>query len=258
MKQELQYLREELNQRISFHHDHINKTINMVLLVWGGAIAILGTVGIKFVEISIEIKPLYFIEATIFFISNLILYLAARKYHTGIDHIFRIAAYITVFYEKRPSNTVKIGKNFSWEITNFEIEFHTIKNETKRKKGFYKRNDEFKVLILISLVLIIIFSGIFFYTGGTIGIIQIILLLICVFYIAFSLYLSLIVPKYTSSIDNFGMRVRHLNNFFQYALDTEHYTLKEIKDRFGNFYEICKQYLHNSTGSEEATVTKNS
>jgi len=242
LKQELQYLREELNQRVLSHHEHANKTINTVLLIWGGVIAILGTNIGNFTETNHKGAFLFFIEATIFFISNVILYLAARKYHFALDNTFKFAAYITVFYEKRPSNTVKVGKNFSWEIASFEIKAHNIKSGTNQKKGFYKKNDEYKVLILISLVLITIFSGLFFYTGRTMGIIHIIFSLICVIYIAFSLYFFLITPKYTSSMDNFGMRARHMNDYFQYALDTGHYTPEDIKERFGDFYKICKQY----------------
>jgi len=213
----------------------------MIILIWGGAIAILGTVGVKFVETSVEKAPLYFIGATIFFISNLILYLVVRKYHTAIDHIYKIAAYITVFYEKRLSKSVKVGENYSWETINFEIMAHDIKNGTKKRKSFYKANDEYKVLTLISLVLITILSGIFFYTGSTMGIIHIIMSSTCILYIASSLYLFCEIPKYTSSIDSFGMRVRHLNNFFQYALDTKYYTLEEIQERFGDVYNICRQ-----------------
>jgi len=247
MKQELQYLREELNQRVCTNYEHVNKTINTVLLIWGGTLAILGTFKVNFKEINHEGLLLFFLEATIFFISNVILYLAARKYHAAMDNVFRIAAYILVFYERRPSNTVIVGKNFSWEIAHLEIEFNDIKNGTKRKKSFYKKNDEYKVLILISLVLItifsvLIFSEVFYFSVTTIGIIHIMLSLICVLYITFSLYFFLIIPKYTSSMDNLGMRARHLNAFFQYALDTGHYTPEKIQERFGDFYEKCKKY----------------
>ena len=235
MKQELQYLREELNYLLCSHHEHANKTINMVLLIWGSATAVLGTAGVKLVETSIEKAPLYFIGATIFFISNLILYLAARKYHAAVDEIFNIAAYITVFYEKRPSNITKVGKNFSWELANFEIMYQCIKSGARRKKSFYEKNAEYKVLILISLVLISIIYGLYFYTEGTIGVIYYIMLLTCVIYIAFSIYLFYKVPKYTSLKDDFGRRVRYLNTFFQYALDTGHYTLEEIQDRLAMF-----------------------
>jgi len=247
MKQELQYLREELNQWVFSHHENANKTINTVLTIWSGVLVILGMIGTKFMEINIEKTPLYFIAATIFFISNLILYLEALKFHATANSFYRIAAYITVFYEKRPSKTVKVGKNFSWELANSEIIAREIENGTKHKKSLYINNDEYKVLILISLILIVLLSVVLYFTGGVMGIIQFLMLLGCILYIVFSICLLSKVLKDTSFKENYNMRVRHLNTFFQYALDTEHYTPEEIKDRFGDFYEKNMQYLQNST-----------
>jgi hypothetical protein len=39
------------------------------------------------------------------------------------------------------------------------------------------------------------------------------------------------------------MRAKHLHNYFEYSLKTGHYTEQEIKDRFGDTYEKCKQYI---------------
>jgi len=242
MKQELGYLREELNQWVFSHHENANKTINTVLTIWSGVLVILGMTGTKFMETSIEKTSSYFIGATIFFISNLILYLAARKYHATANSFYKIAAYITVFYEKRPSKTVKVGENFSWELANSEIAANNLENGTKHKKASYINNEEYKVLIFISLILIALLSVVLYFTGNAMDIIMFLMLFGCILYIVFSIYLFFDINKNTSLRDNFTMRVRHLNTFFKYALDTGHYTIDEIKDRFGVFYEICKKY----------------
>jgi hypothetical protein len=62
MSQELQYLRDELNQRISFSDEHPQKTVNIVLLIWGGASIIFGA---KLFEFN-SVTP-YFFLGTIFF-----------------------------------------------------------------------------------------------------------------------------------------------------------------------------------------------
>jgi len=93
--QELQYLRNELNQQVLFRSEYASKTINMVLAIWGGTLIFLGKDGINFTAISLENIPLYFIVATILFISNLILYYTARKYYNSTDSMHKLGAYIT-------------------------------------------------------------------------------------------------------------------------------------------------------------------
>jgi len=246
MYQELQYLREELNQRLCFHLEHGTKTINIILIIWGGVIAFLGTFVTKFTNEYPENAIVYFIGATIFFISNVVLHSLARKFYDDADAIFRLGAYILVFYDTRPSSTVKVGKHFSWESANFEIMTRDIYNNRGRKNSFYKRNDEYEILSFISLVFILLLS-VGFCVGGKINIV---LLLICVFYTIFSIYLFYTVSKYTSSKDNYGMKIKHLNDYFQYSLDTKHYTEQEINNRFGDIYEKCKKYMQKQKSSK--------
>jgi len=240
--QELQYLREELNQRVCLLLEHGTKTINIILIIWGGIIAFLGTRVIDSINKYPENVILCFIGATIFFISNMILRSLARKYHDDTDAIFGLSTYILVFYEKCPSNTVKVGKNFSWEMMNFDIMVRD-----KRRNSFYIRRDEYNILSLISLVFILVLSVVLFFVGGKIGIV---LSLICVFYTIYSIHLVYDISKNTSTKNDYGMRIKHLNNYLQYSIVTEHYTEQEIEDRFGDIYEICKQYMQKQKSSK--------
>jgi len=254
MKLELKYLRDELNQLCDFYCKQTNNVINRVLITWGSALTVFGMFMVKSTRTSHEDIIFCFIEATIFFISNVILYFLARNYHSVANATFRLAGYILVFYEKRLSETVKVGKNFSWELANIEINIRKIgNNETENRNSFFRREDYYKVLIFISfllitlfsisLSLIIIFSWTSFWAVGNIfSIIYIIMSLICVFYAVFSIYLFRIVPKYTALKDDHKMRLEHLKDYFQYALDIRYYTPDDIKNRFGDFYEKCKQY----------------
>ena len=66
MSQELEYLRAELNQLCSYWTDHVSKTINTVLLIWGGSLAFLGYNTKPTMETNLDNIPAFFILATIF------------------------------------------------------------------------------------------------------------------------------------------------------------------------------------------------
>jgi len=232
MKQELQYLRDELNRLLQLHSEYTNKTIYTVLLIWGGALVFLGKDGIKFTEINLESILLYFMMATVFFVSNLILYYTARRCYNNSDSFIKIASYNAVFYEKRPSKTVKVGKNLCWQLATFEM-----RARGWEEKSPYKRNVEYFALTFVSLVLMsfllvpLVFN--IFVKGGEVQRACIIASLICVVYVAISICWICEIPKYTYARDYHAMSVRHLNAFMQYALYTKHYTKKELRDRFG-------------------------
>ena len=230
--QELDYLRDEMNQRVNFHYNHADKTVNIILLVWGGALFIYGNARPTIASINDNIL-LYFIVTTIFFISNLILYFTARKYHDNADSTFRLGAYIAVFYEKRPSKTVKVGNNFSWELANFEKSIKDIGKKVKQR-----RNMDYSILSLISVVLIgLIIVDLFtiIYTGKDTkpNIKGWVMFFICVTYFVCSICLLCKIPSYTFRRDNIGMRALYYNEFIQYSLYTGHYTQDELNIRLG-------------------------
>jgi hypothetical protein len=249
--QELEYLRNELNQRCEFHCEQTNKVINTVLITCGGVLAILGVIVSKLELRGYERAIFCFTGATIFLVSNIVIYLFARKYHDVAKYIFKLGAYILVFYEKRPSSVVKVSENFCWELINFEMS-HNDPDEIKNNARFYKRDDEYKILILISLFLIVLFSvsiilimtfaGASWGCGKNVDIIYTVLSSICVFYILLSIVLYFEVQGYTSLKNDCAMRANFLKRYFQYSIETGHYTEEEIKDRFGDIYEVCKRY----------------
>jgi len=237
MYEELKYLRNELNQRVSFHSEYASKTINMVLVIWGGGLILLGKDGAKFTEMSLENIPVYFIVATIFFISNLILYYTARKYYRNADSIHKLTAYIIVFYEKQPDATDKDGENFCWDLANFEI-----MARNRHKKSRYKKNVEYTALTIVSTALIFIllasFSFNIFAKSGVEQIVCIIVSLICIIYLGVSISLLREIPKCTSARDDYGMRIQHLKNYIQYAFSTGHDTEESLKNRLGKVWEL--------------------
>jgi len=233
MYQELQYLRDELNQKCQSYSEQGNKTINMVLLVWVGAITFLGYNGINILGIGFEDIPSYFAIATVFFISNLILYYTALKFYNNTDVMYKLAAYIIVFYEKRPSCTVKVGENICWELTTFE---NKLKNQYV-KKNIYNENTEYMALTVASVMLMVIFLAplvIGIFTGcEEKRIACIIMSLIYVIYLGISIHWLIKIPKCTYARDKRGMRTQHLKTFIEYAKETGHYTEEELLGRFG-------------------------
>jgi len=241
--QEFQCLREELNWLCKLHCEQIYKVINIVLVTWGGVIYFLGAIVAKLIETGQNVNDIRtvfiiscFIGAVIFLVSNEILFILARKYYNVANDIFERGSYILVFHEKRPSKNFKMGEDLCWESVTFDI----------MNPNINKKYDEYTILNLISLVLILILSGVSFLAARITFDIMYIFPSFCVVFLIRSIYLFITVRKNTSSMNYYRMRVNHLKKYFQYALETGYYTPDDIKDKFGDFYERCNQYLQNS------------
>jgi hypothetical protein len=238
--QELKYLRDELNTMCHSYSEQGNKTINMVLVIWGAAFIFLGKDGIKLSGIGFEDIPLYFAVATILFISNLVIYYTALKFYNNIDSICTLAAYIAVFYEKRPSNTVKVGDNISWELTKFE----NMANERNVKNIYHKDNNEYAALTCVSIVLMFIFWVLLvinIFTPKASGVelaACIVVSLIYVICLVISILWLWQIPEYTYARDNLGMRAKQLKEFINYAIKTGHDTEESLKNRLGDIWDI--------------------
>jgi hypothetical protein len=237
MSQELKYLRNEMNQRISFFYEHAQKTISIVLLIWGGTSIIFGTTHINFVNIT----P-YFIGGTIFFISNLMVYFSAQKGWDNVDCIFKIAAYIAVFYEKKPSKTIKIGNNLSWEIVNFETQAKNTCCKTIDKKRIYNMNGEYMAFMMVSVFGILFFTAMFLENSEFKENLEIFLFSICLLYLFISLFLFNKTIKYSSLKDIVDIKKKHFEDFLKYSFETEHYTKEDIEERFGDFWQNLKYF----------------
>jgi len=230
MSQELQYLRDEMNQKLKFLDEHPQKVINMILIIWGATSFFLGTDRTIFDD-----NVRYVFIVTIFFISNLILYFSVQNANDNIDGITKIAAYIIVFYEKRPSETIKVGvdNNISWEIASIEFESH------EKHKSWFKRNREYMALMILSILGILVFTVMFVLTDNLEEKYKILGVSISNFYVSFSLFLLYKIYKFFKSFSK--AKEMYLKSFFQYSLKTKHYTEEEIEERFGDFWRKLTQ-----------------
>jgi hypothetical protein len=166
------------------------------------------------------------------------LYFLIQRGHENLRQIFKIAAYISVFYEKRPSKTIKVGDNFSWEIVAHEIHAKYAND----KKNTYNMNCEYIVLMLISILGISLFTTICLKNSNFKECFELILSSTCSLYFFISLFLFYKTIKGSSSKNSAGIKIQHLKDFLQYSLDTGHYTKEEIKERFGDFLQEIENF----------------
>jgi len=249
MSQELHYLRDELNQRMTIQSELSNKLISLVLIAWGGFFLILEKSTGNFLELKAEKTTLYFVGATIFFISNMINYSMARKYYRHSHTILRIGAYILVFYEKRPNNNDNKRDKFCWEMVNFETLAHDVDKKIKRKSNFYDRWGEYVTLCVISLFLILFFSYLFFVVPNDGKTVIIVPKICCIVYIVCSVCMLWIILKDLSLKSIYNMRVKHLYDTFRYSFKIGYHSEEKIKDLFGDLYERCEKYMRKQKSS---------
>ena len=314
--QELGYLRDEMNQRLSVSPERVGKTVNSILLVWGGALAFLGytlthaqpathiqfVIGTHFENIpngSIDLMPPIvqnkcqlsgfvpggtksippvpnfdipiLILATIFFISNLVIYIMAQRYDHLRKGTFKLAAYLAVFHEKRPNGTPQVGENICWELVLFENAIKETGSATKHEQNFLKRcfseqNCEYAALSLISTAfigaLLLVLIGVSLLpmtelaTGDRISIfadsgallVSATIMLVCSAYLIVSGYLLLGIANHTFLRDLNKVRAGYIHTFIEYSIDTGHSSRDELRNRLG---DVIFDYASNPENWEE-------
>jgi len=238
MSQELQYLREELNQMCDFWNGQTNKVINTVLVTWGGFLVILGAFLGNVQDINKIENEMWatvcFVGVLVFLISNEIIYILARKFYDIRDSIFRIGAYILVFYEKLPNRCVGAADNLCWESIHFDM-------KSKKIESIGEDRNEYRALTGLSFIVEMCLSAVYFGMAGVVGWKIWVTHTLCVLIIIRSIYVILKLNKYTSPKRDYKRRAKHLYNFFRYAIDIGYHTEQEIDSRFGDIYETCKK-----------------
>ena len=228
--QEVYHLRSEMNDRIKLHVDHSHKVFSNIFVLWGGALLLLGTV--SFLSVSIENVLMYFIAATVFFISGLVIFLSFQKDHDNFTGIQRIASYLAVFYEKRGDSC--------WEVATYTLMVRKNRAKGKKKKQLYHVNNEFKALCFVSLVAIIVFGGIILYhviaPQGIARGIAIGLFVGCVFYVLVLGKLLYYIADHSNIEHSIRTKKNLLKNYMEYALEIGFHTPESLREHFGEEY----------------------
>jgi hypothetical protein len=264
-EQELNYLRSELNQNVNLSSERTHRLVGHIMLIWGGAL-VLANAKESFPE---NIFALFMME-TIFFISVVVLYFLSLRNFDNLKSMNMIAAYIAIFYEKRP-NAKKDWKIF-WELSRFEMENKSNENVNKTNEEldeWYKEvnsklknilNKEYYWLLVIAILIKSFLLFVFLYKHLKIDLccvmdivsflyeyfknpycsLNIIIIIVCISYIIISI---LLLPKMNNLSMNkergHYIKKEHLKAFLDYAIETEHYTEKEAEERFGK--DFCDE-----------------
>jgi len=244
MSQELEYLRDELNQRITYSYERSHKVLGHLLLLWGGTLALFNMSGNMPENISGNISGknfmddifLFFIVSTIFFISVVVIWVFSRRELENWKQVLKIAAYNTVFYEKIPCD--KDEDKFYWELVTYKIMIKEREKENSTVTSNYTWSYEYFIFSLIatimnSVLLLLLFLK--FSKTLTTACPDILIIVSCFFYIGFSAYLSKKIYKNTNfnSEESFKERKEQMKSFIEYAIETGYYTEDKIKERLG-------------------------
>jgi len=247
-KQELVYLRDELNQFISLSSERTHRLIGHIILIWGGALLLFNYTKDYFMGYIFAL----FVLATIFFISIVVLYFLSLRNAANLKSMNRIAAYINIFYENMPGD----GKIF-WETALFEMRNKQNKNMEKLDKWYGKLKEEFDnrlnkeyfwlsviaIIVTISLSIVFLCNHFKIYSYNFAGS-DIFMIIVCIIYIIISF---LLLPKiYNSSINSERGRYLtkyHLKFFLLYAIKTGYYTKEEAENKFKEIYKEIKEEI---------------
>jgi len=153
-EKELEYLRNELNQRVIFSYEHSHKLFGYILLVWGGTLVLLGNAR---QDSFIRFEVILFIMATVFFISVVVLYLLSQRNSDNMKEISKLAAYIAVFYEESPEEKVpnKPQDIIFWELATLKTNKKDMGKSTC-EKWCNKLKNEYFWLSLIAMGIIVV------------------------------------------------------------------------------------------------------
>jgi len=156
-EKELEYLRTELNQRVIFSYEHSHKLFGYIMVVWGGTLVLLGNAR---QDSLIRLETIFFIMATVFFISVVVLYLLSQRNSDNMKEISKLAAYISIFYEGKPKETPtdKEPDGIFWELATLEIHKKDMKKSWWRKTCNKLKNEYF----WLSLIAMGVITAVFF------------------------------------------------------------------------------------------------
>jgi hypothetical protein len=241
-KQQLEYLRNELNQRLNLSYDYTNKLFGHILFLWGGTLVLFGTNKGDFLCIEHKL----FIMATIFFISVVVIHLLSHRNSENMIQISKVAAHIAIFYEEIP----QYGKHdrIFWELATFEINKEEMgKSQWGKLRNKFK-NEYFWLSLMATIAIIIVFivmkmhlciSDVDTCFDDT-KIFDRWMFIGCICYIVISTILSFVILTHLSlNWEKWSDTEKdYLRKFMKYAIEMNGYTENDIKVRYGEkFYK---------------------
>ena len=238
MNQEYETIKQEINQYLVFGSEHTDKSIYLVVIIWGLALGWQGNSNLM--ELNVENIPKLFITSSIFFIANMVLYCIAKKRQGNSEAISKLAAYIMIFHEKPPRKPESDNSILSWSTVNFETTLIRSNNNPKERDRILVKTPEYSILMMISIAILLILSALLLFNSNfqqentnTI-IISCILILVTLGYIIYSVILLRSITKYTTIKSRSDTQIGYLSDFIQYTINKGYEKEDDIKERLGN------------------------
>jgi hypothetical protein len=242
-EEELSYLRDEMNQKLTSFRENTNQTLKHVLLMWGGALALFGVA--KELSENTQNMIITVIIFGVFFLSNTLIYFAVKKDFRSIETICRLASYIIVFYERKfiadkKDEHIEKEDYIFWEIANIEIE--AAENKKLEKNLGYRdiMIKEFTIMAGISTILILLYS---IYLFSIISLKEQSLyglIMPFIYFIALCISIRQIYIIFRNVLSLRGIykreKIKWLRVYLDYAINIGYYSRMAVKDRFGEYF----------------------
>jgi hypothetical protein len=193
----------------------------------------------------------YFVMITIFFISVVILYCFSRRQYDNVNQVFRLAAYNTIFHEKKPT---KNGEIRAWELVTFGMTKKEM-NDPNEKRN-YKINNVYPLLTIFAISVKIFLLLVLYLKTPNIkdcmDSFDKIMVGTCIIYIILSF--GLLIGIYNNSILSpqkwLDRKKYHLRFFIDYAVETGYHSKDELVGWFGK--KFLDDIGYTSTTSDTA------
>lgn len=231
-----QYLREELNTRVSSLYSHSNTTITFVITIWSTIIAL---ISVFHERLQDNLKWLTLIVPLIFLITSFYIFFAAQKFNENLSQVNNIAAYLCCFHNIPLSQEGLLNKNgSSWEYSTLELQSKSVTNS---KQVLFHMNGEYVFFSIISAVIELVISvgGIYWWKNDLRF--CIILLVYSVILLITNIVLILRISKLTSLKHITEQKINQLTTWIQYGIQKGVFSKAEAQKRFGAITTRIKQ-----------------
>jgi len=237
---EEQYLRDELNMRLSGIYSHSNSTITFVITVWSALVALISVFYERFQN---NLEWLTFIIPFVFLLTSFYIFFAAQKFRESLTQINKIGTYYACFYNSSLSKESKKTSTISWEYSTLEFQVTDLMKKSNTQRVLTHMNGEYVFFSIVSLLIeiIIIGAGLYFWRSDNKLILGIATYLIVILGINIALICK--IYQLTSLSHITEERLELMYRWIEYAQNKGFYTEKEASERFETILDAYQRSM---------------
>lgn len=244
---EEQYLRAELNMRLSNVYSHSNSTITFVITLWS---AVLALISVFYEQFRDNLQWLPFVVPLIFLITSCYIFFAAQKFNENLNQINKLATYYACFYNNPFSDKLRVN---SWEYSTLELQVESISRKTKTQKVLTNMNGEYVFFSVVSMIIGVIVICVGLYRWKEETPLMIILCVYAVIIVGVNLALIGRIYVLTSLSHITEQKLSFMHDWIEYGHKKGVFDQKDIKERFGIILNAYQQ----SERRRKRTASKN-